>query len=167
VENPAAQARVTGPRAATREAQDAMDDTLTTPRTTIRRGPPFAVLALRLVGCLLLELVAGLVHMVVFLFRRGSERRRMHSVILRRSARAAALLLVSIILSLSGCAACREERISSHPGTSIEFQLNSFADSFDDIFRMRDWKESLLSDLDDLTSDPPCMLAETLKLWGW
>jgi hypothetical protein len=57
--------------------------------------------------------------------------------------------------------------MTSHPGTSLEWHWNQLVDSADDIFRMRDWKESLTSDLQDLVSDDPCQLPETFALWGW
>jgi hypothetical protein len=131
-------------------------------------GPGFPLLAARLVGCILVEMVAGVFHMIVFLFRRRAERERIRSIILG-AGRAAAAVLVLCLLALGpmGCESCHTERMTSHPGTSLEWHWNQLVDSADDIFRMRDWKESLTSDLEDLVSDDPCQLPETFALWGW
>ena len=140
----------------------------TTSTASRPRGPGFPVLAARLIGCILLEMAAGLFHMVIFLFRRRVERERIRSIILGSGRTAAAVLALSfLVLGFAGCESCKTERMSSHPGTSLEWHWNQLVDSADDIFRMRDWKESLTSDLEDLVSDDPCQLPETFALWGW
>jgi len=141
----------------------------TTPSAPSRpHGPGFPLLAARLIGCLLVEMVVGLFHMIIFLFRRRAERDRIRSIILAAGRSAAAVLALSfVVLGSAGCESCHTERITSHPGTSLEWHWNELVDSADDIFRMRDWKESLMSDLEDLVSDDPCQLPETFALWGW
>ena len=130
-------------------------------------------------GPLVLELMSNGLRMVLFLFQRGTYRRRIQELLLRprpaggvgegrlRVARTA-VLASFVLLSLIGCCSPGIYHAGGkQPGTSFSKEIDELVWSTMTIFRMPEWKEELTDDIETMVSDDPCALAETFELWGW
>jgi hypothetical protein len=139
------------------------------------RGMPW----IRLAGSLLLELATNGMRMVLFLFRRGAYRTRIRGLLLGRPAgegqgeelpRAAkaAVLACCALLTLAGCCGSSVYRGGGRtPGTQFSREIDETVDSVVTILEMPGWQESLVSDLENIVNDDPCLIGETFELWGW
>lgn len=135
----------------------------------------------RLIGAILLEGLVSVLQIVVFLFRRQSERARVHDLILgRRAAVAAVGVILMVTLCLQpGCGSFRggeglppdpdsSVRVGgSFPGSSFGKQVDELFWSTEELLGMPDARGSLEEDLQDLGASDPEALRETMEMLGW
>jgi hypothetical protein len=142
-------------------------------------GPGTAWSLVRLAASLLVELASNGIRMVFFLFQRGAYRRRIKDLLLKphapaspregryRSVRAAAVAGCALIALLGCCGSGIYRGGGRQPGTDFSKEIDETVDSIVTIATMPDWEDSLMSDLENIVSDDPCLIDESFELWGW
>jgi hypothetical protein len=133
----------------------------------------------RLAGSLLLELFQNGLQILLFLFRRRADRRRIRDLLLRPHEplastrrrpglpRAAAVSCLALLLIAGCCGPGIYRAGGQQPGTSFSKEIDELVWSTVSFVRMPDWKDSLTDDLGEIVNDDPCDVLETFELWGW
>lgn len=123
----------------------------------------------RLGYSILAEGLHSLFHLILFPFQRSAERARIRAVIVGRGSLPlqAVLLLAAALGTSTGCQEPRRGGLGPQPGGSFSRQIENLEWSVVELFAMRDWRESLLEDLQTLGDPELDQLPETFDLFGW